>query len=274
MQNKWISPQKVHPLWSILFFEFRENIRNKWLLIYGLSFFLLCGVILYVGASDPLQASGSLLNLVLLLVPLFSFVFGSLSFTESLPFSEVLIAQPVTRRAIFWGKWLGLSLGLSLSFLLGMGLASLFQFNFSQHGFLSYFYLLWLGVLLTFVFVSLAFFLANLIRKRELIFGWVLLFWFMFYVLYDFVVMGFTLIFGDYPLQVPMLILVFLNPIDLVRVLLLMQIDLSAMMGFSGALFQKYFGHFNGMILGSITLIAWIMIPAYLGMKRFEKRDL
>ena len=141
MKSRDLISKKVHPLWSILYFEFRENIRNKWLFIYGLSFFLLCGIILYVGASDPLQASGSLLNLVLLLVPLFSFVFGSLSFTGSLPFSEVLIAQPVTRRAIFFGKWLGLSLGLSSSFVIGMGFASLFQFNLSQRGFLSYFYL-------------------------------------------------------------------------------------------------------------------------------------
>lgn len=263
-----------HPLRSILYFEFRENIRNKWLLMYGLSFFLLCGAILYLGASDPLQASGSLLNLILLLVPLFSFVFGSLSFTDSLPFSEILIAQPLSRRAIYCGKWLGLSVGLSLSFLVGMGLASLFQLNAEQGGFASYFFLLWLGVLLTFAFVSLAFLLANLVRKRELIFGWVLLFWFAFYVLYDLMVMGVALAFGDYPLEIPMLLLMFLNPIDLARVLLLMQMDLSAMMGFSGAIFQKYLGHHAGMALGSLALLLWIALPAYGGLKRFERRDL
>lgn len=266
--------RKPHALRSILYFEFRENIRNKWLLIYGLSFFLLCSAILRLGASDPLQASGSLLNLVLLLVPLFSFVFGSLSFTDSLPFSEILIAQPLSRRAIYGGKWLGLCLGLSASFLLGMGLASLFQFNAEQGGFGSYFFLLWLGVLLTFAFVSLAFLLANLLRKRELIFGWVLLFWFAFYVLYDLMVMGVALIFGDYPLQIPMLLLMFLNPIDLARVLLLMQMDLSAMMGFSGAVFKKYLGHASGMALGSFVLLLWIALPAYWGLKRFEKKDL
>ncbi len=263
-----------HPITIIALFEFRENIRNKWLFVYALSFLFLSALITYMGSSDPLQASGSLLNLMLLLVPLFSLVFGSISFSESLPFSEILIAQPISRRQIFLGKWLGLGFGLSLSFLLGMGLGSLMQLNLSQKGFGSYFFLLLLGVLLTFIFLSMSFHIVNVARRRELIFGIVLLNWFFFFVFYDLIVMGVALLWGDYPLEIPMLFLVFLNPIDLTRVLLLMQIDLSALMGYSGALFQKYLGHESGMILGSAALLLWILIPAWLGLRSFQKKDL
>ncbi|MDO8526579.1 MAG: ABC transporter permease subunit [Deltaproteobacteria bacterium] len=262
------------PLATIALFEFYENIRNKWLLIYALSFLLFSGIITYIGASDPLQASASLLNLVLLLVPLFSLVFGSLSFAESLPFHEMLVSLPISRRDIFLGKWIGLGVGLSLSFLLGMGLGSLLQMNLSQTGFGSYTLLLLLGVLLTFVFLSIAFWVVNVVRKKELVFGWMLLLWFFFFILYDALVFGVVLLFGDYPLEGPMLLMTFLNPIDLSRVILLLKIDLSAMMGYSGALFQKYLGNFFGMALGLTALGLWIFIPTFFGLKRFQKRDL
>lgn len=263
-----------NPILTIALFEFRENVRNKWLLVYGLSFLLLSGLITYLGSSDPLQASGSLLNLMLLLVPLFSLVFGSISFSESLSFSEILVAQPISRKEIFLGKWLGLGVGLSLSFLIGMGVGSFFQLNLVRDGIEAYLFLLLLGVLLTFTFLSISFHMVNVAKKRELIFGLVLINWFFFFVLYDLIIMGIALLFGDYPLEVPMLVLVFLNPIDLARVLLLMQIDLSALMGYSGAIFQKYLGHTDGMIVGSAFLLIWVFVPAWLGFKSFKRRDL
>lgn len=259
---------------TIAFFEFHENIRNRWLFIYGLSFLIFGGLITYLGAADPLRASASLLNLVLLLVPLFSLVFGSLSFSESLSFHEVLVALPITRRDIFLGKWLGLGTGLSLSFLLGMGIGSLLQMNVAQAGFDSYALLLLLGVLLTFVFLSVAFLVVNLAKRRELIFGWMLLLWFFAFVLYDVLLMEIVLLFGDYPLELPMLFLVLLNPVDLARVILLLHIDLSAMMGYSAAIFQKILGHKTGIGIGSLVLLLWAFIPFWLGLKSFQKRDL
>lgn len=265
---------KKNPLLTIALFEFRENIRNKWLMVYGTGFFLFSLMILYLGATDPLQAAASLLNLVLLLVPLFSLVFGSISFTDSLPFQEILVALPISRREIYLGKWLGLGLGLSLSFLIGMGMGAFFQLNAAESGFASYFLLLLLGVLLTFVFLSIAFWISNIIRRRELIFGVILLGWFYFFVLYDVLVLGLSVFFGDYPLEKLLLVLVSLNPIDLARVLLLLQIDLSAMMGYSGALFQKYLGNTMGIWVGSALLTLWIIIPTFFGYRTFKRKDL
>lgn len=262
------------PLVTIAVFEFYENIRNKWLLIYGLSFWVLSSLIIYMGISDPLQAAGSLLSLVLLLVPLFSLVFGSISFSESLRFIEVLVSQPISRRDIYVGKLLGLGAGLTLSFVFGMGLGMVLQIGLQGAGVGSYLLLLLLGCLLTVAFLSLAFFLATIVRKRELLFGWVLLAWFVCFVLYDLIVVGVVLLFGDYPLEIPMLILVFFNPIDLARVVLLVQSDLSAMMGYSGAVFQKYLGQAWGVGLGVAVMVLWSLIPAWLGLSFFKRRDL
>ena len=269
LKNIWHSP-----LITIAVFEFYENIRNKWLFIYGLTFLALSALIVYLGVSDPLQAAGSLLSLVLLLVPLFSLVFGSISFSESLRFAEVLISQPISRRDIYLGKLLGLSSGLMLSFIFGMGLGTVFQVGLHESGTANYVLLLILGCLLTLTFLSLAFFLATVVRKRELLFGWVLLAWFGCFVLYDLVVVGVALLFGNYPLEIPMLIFVFFNPIDLARVVFLVHSDLSAMMGYSGAVFQKYLGHNAGVGLGAAVMLLWAIIPSWLGLAAFKRRDL
>lgn len=262
------------PLKVIALFEFRENIRNIWLLVYGLSFFLFGGAITYLGADDPLKASASLLNLVLLLVPLFSLLFGGISFSEALPFHEILAALPISRRDIFLGKWIGLSSGLSLSFLLGMGGGSLIQLQTGQTGFSSYALLLLLGVFLTFIFSSISFYVVNRVRKKEMIFGWILLLWFFFFVFFDLLMIGVVLVFGDYPLEIPMFALVCLNPIDLARVMLLLKMDLAAMMSFSGALFQKYLGNAFGILTGGALLTLWTAIPAWMALRAFEKKDL
>ncbi|EKD42406.1 MAG: hypothetical protein ACD_73C00173G0002, partial [uncultured bacterium] len=138
----------------------------------------------------------------------------------------------------------------------------------------SYFLLLFLGVLLTLVFLSLAFLMSTLIKRREMVFGIILLLWFAFFVVYDVLVIGIVLEFGDYPLEWPMMGLVLLNPIDLVRVILLLHIDLSAMMGYSGALFQKYFSHYQGIFITSLVLCLWIAIPFWFGFRAFNKKDL
>lgn len=263
-----------YPLLTIARFEFFENVRNKWLAIYALAFFAFTGLITYMGGSDPLSASMSLLNLVLLSVPLFTMMFGSISFTESLPFHDVLIAQPISRRDIYLGKWIGLGGGLSASYVIGMGLGLLFTINFSGSGIKSAVLLLFLGVLLTLAFLGIAFYVVNVLSKREVIFATVLVLWFVFFILYDLLVMAVAVVFEDYPLAWPMLMMVCFNPIDLVRLILLLQTDASAMMGYSEAIFQKYLGSGVGIAIGTTCLLLWIAIPTWRGLRRFERKDM
>lgn len=265
---------KHKPMITIALFELYESLRNKWLLVYGFAFFIFSALLTYMGAADPLRASASLLNLVLLLVPLFSLLFGSISFSESHSFQEILISLPLSRRDIFFGKWIGLGSGLNLSFLAGMTLGSLLQMNKQQQGFTDYLTLLCLGIFLTFVFLSLSFCLVNLIKKKEQLFGSVLLLWFFFFVVYDLLIMGVVSFFGSYPLEYLVLSFVCLNPIDLARVILLLKMDLSAMMGYSGAFFQKFLGGGVGIAIGVFCLLLWTVLPVWLGLILFKKKDL
>ncbi len=251
---------------TLAWFEFKETIRHRWWLFYSISLFLLSSLILYIGSSESMRANASLLNLVLLLVPLFSLIFGNMCFCESLPFQEILIALSVSRFQIYFGKLVGLFLALSSAFVIGIGFSAWIFWS-------DIFLLLLIGILLTAIFLSIAFFLSATIDRKELALGTLLIIWLFFFLIYDILIMQIALIFGDYPLEIPMFIMIFLNPIDLARILFTIQLDLSAMMGYSGALFQKYLGGFFGISIGVIALSIWVILPSFFGYIFFQEKD-
>ena len=92
-------------------------------------------------------------------------------------------------------------------------------------------------------------------------------------VLYDGLVMLGLMTFADYPLERPALGLMIANPIDLARVLILMRLDVSALMGYTGAVFEKFFGSAGGTLLASLALVLWTGVPLLLGARRFQRKD-
>ncbi|MCB1158212.1 MAG: hypothetical protein KDK45_11980, partial [Leptospiraceae bacterium] len=93
-------------------------------------------------------------------------------------------------------------------------------------------------------------------------------------ILYDLLIIAFSVLYRDYPLEIPILILVFLNPIDLVRIATLLQFKLSNLMGFGTALFQKVLGDTSGFWISIFCLSLWICIPLFIAYKKFLKKDL
>jgi Cu-processing system permease protein len=79
--------------------------------------------------------------------------------------------------------------------------------------------------------------------------------------------------FADYPLERPALAAMIANPIDLARVLILMRLDVSALMGYTGAVFEKFFGSAGGTALASLALVLWTGVPLLLGARRFQRKD-
>ena len=130
------------------------------------------------------------------------------------------------------------------------------------------------GVLLTNIFVAVALFATVQIRDKAKGIGVAILLWMYFSLLFDAFVLFLLFQFTDYPIEKPMIVISSLNPIDLGRVLVLLQLDVSAMMGYTGAIFKEYFGTAMGMSISIITLFAWFMIPVYFSTLKFEKKDL
>lgn len=70
-----------------------------------------------------------------------------------------------------------------------------------------------------------------------------------------------------------MLVLMILNPVDLARLALLLQFDVSALMGYTGAVFRSFFGSTGGLLVSLAALLAWLAGPVLLGARRFETKD-
>ena len=68
------------------------------------------------------------------------------------------------------------------------------------------------------------------------------------------------------------LLLAALNPIDLARVVVLLQMDISALMGYTGALFREWLGSSWGILSAMIILLLWAVVPMLLAVRVFRKK--
>lgn len=112
--------------------EFRDALRTRWFLVYTIAFAALTSGLSYLAASFSGvggvqgfgRASAGLVNLVLLIVPLMALTAGALAISGERERRTLgyLMAQPVTRAEIFFGKFLGLAATLLLALLVSFGL--------------------------------------------------------------------------------------------------------------------------------------------------------
>ena len=95
----------------------------------------------------------------------------------------------------------------------------------------------------------------------------------LFSVIYDGAVLFAAYLFSDYPMEKPMIALSAFNPIDLARVLIMLKFDVAALMGYTGAVFERFFGGSGGIGISMVSLLLWATVPLWLGMRKFAKRD-
>jgi Cu-processing system permease protein len=257
---------------KILGYQLRDIARNRWVIAYALILLALTETFFRLG-GDGSRVVLSLLNVVLILVPLVALTFGTLYLYSAREFIELLLAQPVGRGAMFAGLWGGLVLPLVAAFVLGVGLPFLWHATAVQIPVHSAAMLVGTGALLTAVFTALAFLLVLRFEDRARGFGAALLVWLACAVLYDGVVLLVATVFADYPLETPLLALTVLNPLDLGRVMLLLDLDVSALLGYTGAVFQRFLGTPLGLGVAVLALLLWTAVPLVLGAKRFARRD-
>ena len=129
------------------------------------------------------------------------------------------------------------------------------------------------GVVLTFIFAAFAALIAARIDDRVKGIGAAIGLWLGLTVLYDGLVMIGLTVFADYPLERPALAAMLANPIDLARLLILLRLDVSALMGYTGAVFERFFGSAGGALLASLALVMWTGVPLLLGARRFQRKD-
>ncbi len=239
-----------------------DLLRSRWTYIYC-SFFLLISLSLLFLSNDLSKVVISLMNVVLLIVPLIATMFGVMYYYNSREFIELLLAQPIKRTHIFIGQYLGIAGSLSISLVIGIGLPFLIYGIFNSTEIWNFMILMVTGVFLSFIFSAIALMIALKNENRIKGFGLAILVWLFLAVIYDGIFLLGLIWLNDYPLDKFAIAGSVLNPIDLSRILILLKLDISALMGFTGAVFQKFFGTALGMSAAVSVLFAWIGIPLW-----------
>jgi Cu-processing system permease protein len=257
---------------KIIKYELHDVFRSKWVILYTL-FFLATSDILFRFSGNNSSVVLSLMNIVLIFIPLVSIIFGTMYVYHSREFLELLLSQPLNRVNLFYGMYLGIALPLSAGFAAGVIIPGLYHEVVATTDQIMFITLILSGLFLTFIFTALAFFIAISYEDRVRGLGVSILLWLFFAVMYDGIILWGTFLFKAYPLEKPLIALTLFNPIDLARILLLLKFDISALMGYTGAVFQKFFGSHIGIIVSTVTLILWTLIPFFIGLKRFAKKD-
>lgn len=257
---------------KVLKYSFFDLVRSRWTYAYLLFFLLVTSGLVYFN-SDLSRTLVSLMNIVLILTPLIGTLFGALYFYNSKEFIDLLLALPLPRRSIFLGKYLGLAFSLSLSFILGISVPMIIFGILSTALLLNFITLLSTGILLTFIFTALSFLVALKFENPIRGFGAAIFIWLFLAVIYDGIVLLILMYFEQYPLEKQALILSLFNPVDLSRILIMLQLDISALMGYTGAVFRKFLGTGTGMTVAYAALITWVLIPVVTFLKMAKKKD-
>jgi Cu-processing system permease protein len=252
----------------VIKYVFYDILRTRFILLYT-ALLLVSTFAMFQLDSDPGKVVMSLLNIVLMVVPLVSIVFTTIHFYNSYEFIELMLAQPINRKVVFIGEYLAVTVSLCMAFLAGIGIPVV-MYGISASGLA----LIFCGMVLTMVFVSLAFLASVLTRDKAKAIGIALLFWFYFSLIYDGFLLWFVYAFSDYPLEKLTLSLIALNPVDLARVIMLLQLDISALMGYTGAFYKEFFGSSLGITFSIGILFLWVSIPFLFALRIFSKKDL
>lgn len=254
-------------MFKLLKYSLYDIVKSRFALLYTL-FMVLVAISIYQVSEDMSKVSLSLLNIMLMIVPLISAIFATTHFFNNLEFTELMLAQPVKRRDVFLSQILAVMFVLSMAILIGFGAPMLLW-----GADITVLTLLGIGISLSIIFAGLAFLASVLTRDKAKAIGISLSFWIYFSLIYDGFVLYLIYSLADYPLEKTTLSLVFLNPVDLGRVIMLMQLDISALMGYTGAFFQQFFGSAKGILLSSSMMFIWMLWPLGVAMRVFKKKD-
>ncbi|ALT77186.1 MULTISPECIES: ABC transporter permease [unclassified Roseateles] len=258
--------------------EFRDRMRNRWVLAVALVFTAFSLVITYFGGASSGQVGprsiefiiASLVSLVIYLIPLIALLLGfdAIVGERERGSLDLLLALPITKLELLLGKYLGLAAALTLSTLGGFALvAALLYQQFGWPGLFHYLGFMFSSTLLGLAFLSLAVLLSVLSRERTRASGLAIALWFFFVLVFDLLLLGALVAssgeFGGEALAY----LLLLNPADVFRILNIFSLDdMRTLYGLTSivppALAKPWL---MGLVMGG-----WIVVPLLLARWRFK----
>jgi Cu-processing system permease protein len=245
-----------------------DILHNKFIFAYTL-FLLIVSFSIFSLEDNTAKGLLSLLNIILIIVPLVGLIFSTIYVYNSGKFIELLVSQPIRRTKLLISIYAGVCGSLLIAFFVGTGIPVIIL-DGSPIGMT----MIFAGLILTAVFCSLAILGSVITRDKTKGIGIAILIWLASTLLFDGLLLIVMFQFSDYPLEKLMIILSSVNPVDLARIIILLKMDISALMSYTGAVFNKFFGTGNGMIYSFTVMTAWIVVPVIIAVRKFQRKDL
>ncbi len=275
---------------SLLLLVARQEVllaaRARWTLIFAGVFAVLAvgvsasGYILSggYGFQDFARTSASLVQLVVLVVPLATLLMGVLAVSPERGTAELLFSQPVSRRTILLGKLLGLLTALTAAQLVGFGLAGVVVFSTAgEDGGGGYALLILASFLLTAAFLGIAALIASTAvgRKRIRALALALVVWFVAVILLDLVALGIASLLPSTIASRLLIVSVIANPSGAVRTGALLGIEGTAAFGSASLAFLRFTGGpARAAVLLLLSVLAWVVLPTLVAARRLSRVDL
>ncbi|WHI47480.1 ABC transporter permease subunit [Microbulbifer sp. VAAF005] len=265
--------------------EFRDGLRNRWVLSICIIFSVLATGLAYFGAaaagkvgfSSLSTTIVSLASLAVFIIPLIAMI---LSYDGIVGEDEsgtllLLMTYPLSRTQLLLGKMLGQGAIMAFSTLVGFGSSAVVIGLFSAHTswselLIPYMVFISSAVLLGWIFIAIAYVVSASVSEKSKAAGIAILIWFVFVLVFDLGLLGLLVSTeGNVNADLfPYLLLV--NPTDIFRLVNITYFADQNLSGFMALANQSQFSLFG--LLGG--MLVWLVLPTSLALYIFSRREL
>lgn len=267
MRNLWIS-------------EWRTMTRQRsyytflilWVLVFSLLFLLEKN---NEGIAGFTNVTGTIVNIILYLLPLFMMITGSFSIANEMENGQwqLLCTYPVSISSYFFGKFAGLftaqAVVFTFSFGLSMAIGLLAGIHLSLQWLLGIYFF---SLLLLFTFLLLGLFLGTLIKTRWQALTSSVAIWFFFIMIWPTALIA-VLGLVSYPLiDLFMKIAMVINPAEFIRVFLMIRWDSGAIFGQSYDTIVHLFQSGVGWIILIVYMLVYVLTLSTLSFLCLKRR--
>jgi len=261
-------------------------IRSRWTQTFAAAFGVLALAVAvsgYVlsggsGVQDFSRTAASLVQLVILLVPLTALLLGVLALASDRGNAELLFSQPVSRGTILCGRVLGLFQALVSAQALGFGAAGLVIYSQAgEDGVTGFLVVVAAAFVLTGICLGLAAVIAagNIGRRRSRALAVALVVWLVLVVLADLAALGAASLLRSGAASRLLIATAIANPVDAVRTAALLLIEGTAAFGSASlALLRFSGGRIQAGLLLAGSIAVWLVLPFWVAARRLSRADI
>lgn len=259
--------------------ETMEALNNRWFLLYALCFAVLAFFLLFIGSSKSEIAgysafgktAASLINLIMLFVPLVSLVTGAITISGERENNTLayLLSHPISKTEVLLGKFSGLLFSIWLTILFGFGLAGfVIALQGTGKGSSVYLVTILLSIFLSASFLSIGILVSVMSDKTSKSLGIAIFLWILFLIFGDLGIMG-TTVAMDIGVE-NLFLITSLNPVEAFKIASILNLSSRfEILGPAAVFAVRNYGVTNIYLLLFSVLFLWVLIPLLISLFYF-----